>query len=148
MKIVIDTNVFLSSLFSSRGASYALVRWIANEYKQKENRYNVLSNTLVSEFQDVFSRDKNLEMMKNISKRDINSFIDAICLISYHQKINFLWRPFLKDSNDDMVLEVAFNSKADYIVTFNTKDFEGVEDKFNISVITPQQFLSKIGDTK
>jgi predicted nucleic acid-binding protein len=62
--------------------------------------------------------------------------------------VNCLWRPFLKDSNDDMVLEVAFNSKAHYIVTFNTKDFEGVEDKFNISVITPQQFLSKIGDTK
>ncbi len=148
MKIVIDTNVFLSSLFSKNGASYRLVQWVAYQYKEQGIKHNIVSNTIISEFEDVFLRDKNIQMMKIISRKDVSRFIDAICTISHHQKINFLWRPFLKDSNDDMVLEVAFNSNANYIVTFNTKDFEGVEDKFNILIVTPQEFLSKIGDTK
>ena len=47
-----------------------------------------------------------------------------------------------------MVLEVAFNAKADYIITHNIKDFKGVEENFNIHIITPKDFLSKIGAIK
>ena len=148
MKIVIDTNVFLSSLFSQNGASHKLVLWIVNQYKQNHKKYNVISNTLLTEYEDVLTRDKNIEKFKNFSISEVKEFIDGICLISNHQKINFLWRPFLRDSNDDMVLEVAFNSKADYIVTHNIKDFKGVEDNFNIEVITPKEFLIKIGVIK
>jgi len=148
MKIVIDTNVFLSSLFSQNGASHKLVLWIVNQYKQNHKKYNVISNTLLTEYEDVLTRDKNIQKFKNFSISEVKEFIDGICLISNHQKINFLWRPFLRDSNDDMVLEVAFNSKADYIVTHNIKDFKGVEDNFNIEVITPKEFLIKIGVLK
>jgi len=74
--------------------------------------------------------------------------LDDICLISHHQKIYFLWRPFLKDSNDDMVLEVAANAKAKAIITFNPKDFKGVKEKFNIEILTPKEFLKNIGELK
>ncbi len=148
MKIVIDTNVFLSSLFSKNGASHKLVLWIANQYKNSHKKYNVISNTLVTEYEDVLTRDKNIEKFKNFSIDEVEEFIDGICLISNHQKINFLWRPFLRDSNDDMVLEVAFNSRADYIVTHNIKDFKGVKENFNIEIVTPKEFLLKIGEIK
>jgi len=146
MKIVIDTNVFLSSLFSKNGASHKLVLWIVNKYKNSNKKYNVISNTLVTEYEDVLTRDKNIEKFKNFSIDEVEEFIDGICLISNHQKINFLWRPFLRDSNDDMVLEVAFNGKADYIVTHNIKDFKGVKENFNIEIVTPKEFLLKIGE--
>jgi len=148
MKIVIDTNVFLSSLFSKNGASHKLVLWIVNQYKHSHKKYNVISNTLVTEYVDVLTRDKNIEKFKNFSIDEVEEFIDGICLISNHQKINFLWRPFLRDSNDDMVLEVAFNGKADYIVTHNIKDFKGVKENFNIEIVTPKEFLLKIGERK
>ena len=148
MKIVIDTNVFLSSLFSKNGASYKLVLWIVNQYKSSNKKYNVVSNTLVTEYEDALTRDKNIQKFKNFSVDEIKEFIDGICLISNHQKINFMWRPFLKDINDDMVLEVAFNSKADYIVTHNIKDFKDVEENFNIKIITPKEFLLKMGELK
>jgi len=148
MKIVIDTNVFLSSLFSKNGASYKFILWIVNQYQKNNKKYNVISNTLLTEYEDVLTRDKNIENFKNFSIYEIEEFIDSICLISNHQKINFLWRPFLRDSNDDMVLEVAFNSKADYIVTHNIKDFKGVKENFNIEIVTPKEFLLKIGEIK
>ena len=147
MKIVIDSDVFLSSLFSKRGASYRLIRWLVKQYGNYNTQYNVVSNTQVIEFSAVFTRDKNLKRA-SLDKNEVESFIDGICLISFHQKINFLWRPFLKDKDDDMVLEVAFNAGANYIITHNIKDFEGVEEKFTIKVLTPKEFLIKIGELK
>ena len=141
MKIVIDTNIVLSALFSNRGASNKLLVWL---FKNKK-KYNVVSNTLVTEFEDVLTREKNLKQYNNLEKEDILAFIDDICLISYHQSIHFLWRPFLTDSNDDMVLEVAVNANVGAIITFNPKDFKGVKESFGIDIFTPKEYLTKIG---
>ena len=142
MKIVLDTNIFLSALFSKQGASNKLLVWLFEQQK----RYNVISNTLLTEYADVLTRDKNLQRYNNLTKTDIEKFLDDVCLISYHQKIYFLWRPFLKDSNDDMVLEVAVNAQAKAIITFNPKDFKGVKEKFNIEIFSPKEFLQSIGE--
>ena len=45
--------------------------------------------------------------------RDI---IHYLCMVSEHRRIFFLWRPFLKDPKDDMVLELAV--EADGILNF------------------------------
>ncbi|MCF6206323.1 MAG: putative toxin-antitoxin system toxin component, PIN family [Sulfurovum sp.] len=137
MKIVIDTNVILSALHSNRGASHKLLVWLF----ESERRYNVISNTLVLEYTDVLTRNENMKYYTHLDRSEIERFIDDICLISYHQKIHFLWRPFLKDANDDMVLEVAVNSGAKAIITFNPKDFKGVREKFNIEIMTPKEYL-------
>ena len=141
MKIVIDTNVVLSALFSNRGASNRLLVWLF----QNKKKYNVVSNTLVAEFEDVLTREKNLKQYNNLDKEDVLAFIDDICLISYHQSIHFLWRPFLTDPNDDMVLEVAVNANVGAIITLNPKDFKGVKESFGIEIFTPQEYLTKIG---
>jgi len=141
MKIVLDTNVILSALYSSKGASHKLLIWLFGSKK----KYSVVSNTLVLEYADVLTRTKNMKHYSHLNKDEIESFLDDICAISYHQKIYFLWRPFLKDSNDDMVLEVAVNSGAKAIVTFNPKDFKGVKEKFDIDIISPKVFLQNKG---
>ena len=43
-----------------------------------------------------------------------------------------------------MVLELAVTSNSKSIVTFNKKDFYGSEN-FGITVLTPGEFLKKIG---
>jgi putative PIN family toxin of toxin-antitoxin system len=144
MKIVMDTNIMLAALLSKSGVSNRFLVWL---FQHKE-KINVVSNTLVTEYEDVLCREKNLSLYPQISKKDLLGFIDDICFISHHQKINFLWRPFLKDYKDDMVLETAFNAKANYIITYNQKDFRGVKEKFNIKVITPKEFLQKVGELK
>ncbi len=144
MKLVVDTNVILAALMSKHGVSNRFLVWLFLQH----DKINVISNTLLTEFEDVLLRKSNMELYPQICKDEIESFIDDICHISYHQKINFLWRPFLKDIKDDMILETAFNSASDYIVTYNTKDFVGVEDKFDIKIITPKEFLVIVGDIK
>lgn len=137
MKIVIDTDVVLAALMSRDGVSNRLMIWIF-EHHQK---INVVSNPLVTEFEAVLLRERNRQQYEQFSKEELQSFVDDICLISHHQRISFLWRPFLKDIKDDMVLETAVNAVCEYIVTYNVRDFSGVEEKFSIKIVTPKQFL-------
>lgn len=57
----------------------------------------------------------------------------------------FSWRPFLRDPKDDMVLELAIAAGCEFIVTFNRKEFAGV-DIFGIAVVTPKEFLQETGE--
>ncbi len=141
MKILIDTNVIVAALLSVNGVSNRLLTWLF----MQDRKLLVMSNTLVTEYEDVLLREKHRSLYKDFSTEDLTSFIDDICLISHHQKINFLWRPFLKDIKDDMVLETAFNASSDYIITYNQKDFHGVKKHFGIKIITPKEFLKIVG---
>ena len=80
-----------------------------------------------------------------LSTEDIEDILNFFVSIALRQKIFYLWRPLLKDAGDDHVLEVAVAAGADYIVTFNLRDFKGV-DKFGVESLTPQRFLQVIGE--
>jgi len=141
MKFVIDTNVVLSALFSKNSASHQLLHWLF----QQEQRVNVVSIPLVLEYEDVLTRLENLNRYPHFTKNEIGLFINDICAVSRHQNIYYLWRPFLPDPNDDMVLETAFNGNADYIITHNVRDFRNVPETFSIQPISPGNFLSATG---
>ena len=127
----------VSSLRSKRGYSYKLLSIIDDE------RIKVfISVPVVLEYEDAIKREKSNIRFK---KSEIDDFLDFICLIGEQRKIHYLWRPFLKDRKDDMFLELAVESESDFIITFNQKDFVGVE-KFGIKILTPKEFLKVIGE--
>lgn len=70
-----------------------------------------------------------------------------MCTVANKREIFYLWRPFLRDPKDDLVLELAVESGAAYIVTFNKKGFHGIE-RFGVKAVTPQEFLAIIGERK
>jgi putative PIN family toxin of toxin-antitoxin system len=135
--IVMDTNVLVSAIRSKRGASHRLLRLVGTD------RFEVnLSVPLVFEYEEAGKRtaaelDLPLELVDDI--------VDYLCAVSAHRKIHFLWRPYLRDVDDDFILELAVESRCDAIVTYNKKDFEGVE-RFGLRVLTPKEFLEEIGD--
>src|SRR5271169_5298665 len=51
--------------------------------------------------------------------------LDALYAVCRPVEISFLWRPMLRDADDEMVLEVAVNGRADRLLTFNERDFAG-----------------------
>lgn len=71
---------------------------------------------------------------------DIDDLIDYLCREGRQREIFYLWRPFLPDPLDDMVLELAVEASAEFIVTHNLRDFRDV-DQFGIEVIGPGAFL-------
>lgn len=101
-----------------------------------------LSVPLALEYEDVGNR---LLAQTKLTRSDLDDILDYVCASSNHHEIYFLWRPFLKDPKDDMVLELAVAANCEYIVTFNQKDFEGA-GKFGVKVIEPKAFLERIGE--
>lgn len=135
--IVIDTNVIVSALRSRNGYSFDLLSII------DDDRFNVcISVPLILEYEDAILKSKSAI---KLSLEEIDDILDYICLIGDKRKIFFLWRPFLKDLKDDMILELAVEARCDFIISFNKKDFAGSE-KFNIEIVTPKEFLKMIGE--
>jgi putative PIN family toxin of toxin-antitoxin system len=138
LQIVIDTNVFVSALRSNRGASFKLLSLIGRSAEFEIN----LSVPLVLEYEDVANRQLHIT---GLLAQDVSDIIDYLCSAGNRRQIFFLWRPFLKDPKDDMVLELAVEAQCQYIVSFNRRDFAGVE-QFGLQTVTPQEFLRRIGE--
>ena len=74
---------------------------------------------------------------------DAVNFLRYLAAQSHLQEIHFLWRPFLSDADDDMLLKLAFAAGCRYIVTHNVKDFSGSE-QLGVVAIAPREFLNLI----
>ena len=136
-RIVIDTNVLVSALRSRRGASFRLFRLLGSD------QFEVcLSVGLMLEYEDVAKRRSG---PIRVPIKVIDDILDYLCLTSVACKVFFLWRPYLPDPKDDMLLEVAVAGQCKAIVTFNRRHFVGAE-KFGIRIVTPRQFLREIGE--
>jgi putative PIN family toxin of toxin-antitoxin system len=108
-RIVLDTNVLVSGLRSSRGASFQILRLVGSGSFEL-----AVSVPLVLEYEDALSR---LVKDRIMSGSDTGVVIDYLCSVAHKQKVFFLWRPFLRDPGDDMVLELAVAAACRYIVT-------------------------------
>ena len=136
-QIVIDTNVLVTAQRSKRGASAKLVSLVGS------GQFDIhVSVPLVLEYEAVLLRYR-AEL--GLTQEDVADIVDALCALAKHQKIYFLWRPYLRDRNDEMVLELAVAARCEYIITYNLRDFRGAE-KFGIRVIDARRFLQEIGE--
>ncbi len=137
LRVVLDTNVLVAASRSRLGASFALVRSIpAPEFQP------CLSVGLYAEWQEVLTRPENLPPGQ--TAEDALGFVRYLASQSHLQEIHFLWRPFLADADDDMVLELAFAAACGYIITHNVKDFRGAE-QLGVTALSPRDFLKAIG---
>ena len=134
-----DSNILVAGLRSRRGASYRLLSLVGEGHFT-----TVVSVPLVVEYEHAL-----LDVSHGLSYQqgEIHHFIDYFCSVSERRKVHFLWRPYLPDRNDDMVLEAAVAGRCQHIVTFNIRDFVGVE-RFGIRVLPPAEFLTILGAIK
>ena len=135
-RIVLDTNVLVSASRSRQGASYRLLSLIGS------SEFEIcLSVPLVIEYEAALL--KYIDELP-IGHRDVAMLLDYVVSVAHHQEIFFLWRPFLRDPKDDMVLELAVAADAGQLVTYNVRDFKGAED-FQVKVVTPGDYLTGLG---
>lgn len=57
------------------------------------------------------------------------------------QDVHYLWRQFLRDPDDDMVLECAVASGSRHVVTHNVRDFARAHE-LGIQALAPAEFLT------
>jgi predicted nucleic acid-binding protein len=117
---VIDTNVLVSALMSKRGASHRILSLMPTGKLEFH-----LSVPLVCEYESVLKRS---ELKLTWTTDEIDELL-------------------LQDAKDEFVAELAVTAQAEAIVTLNTRDFRGME-KFDVTLLTPIEFLRRIGEVK
>jgi len=136
-QVVIDTNAVITAQRSKRGASAKLMSLIGT------NRFDIhVSVPLVFEYEAILLQQRE---QLALTPEDVADVVDALCALALPHKIYFLWRPYLRDRKDELVLELAVAARCDYIITYNQRDFRGAE-LFGLRVIDPRAFLQEIGE--
>jgi putative PIN family toxin of toxin-antitoxin system len=134
--VVLDTSVLVAALRSRRGAAFRVLSRVGT------GDFEIaVSVPLVFEYEDALLRQI---ADTPLSERDVHDVVDYLCSVAQQQDIFFLWRPLLRDPKDDLVAEVAVAAGCDAIITFNLRDFAGLE-QFGIRVLTPAELLKEIG---
>ncbi|QTA81219.1 PIN domain-containing protein [Desulfonema limicola] len=111
--------------------------------QNEDERFQInVSTSLILEYEAVLKREIHRQD-KDISM--IDHFIDDIVSVANRYSIFYLLRPYLKDADDDFILELAFTCSADFIVTYNTSNFKKAKF-FGVEIINPKEFLQKIGE--
>lgn len=135
LEAVLDTNVLVAALRSRRGASFELLRLVGDA------RWRLhLSTALLLEYEEVSRREARHFWLHPDRVEDVLDFLAAS---GQEHAVRLRWRPFLRDLNDDFILELAVQAHARYFVTHNLRDFAGVE-RFGVEAIAPAQMLLKL----
>lgn len=100
-----------------------------------------LSVALYTEWRAVLTRAEHLPPGASVDSA--LGFLRYLASLAHLQDVHFLWRPFLRDPDDDMVLECAVASGASTIVTHNVKDFRRT-DSLGVQAVTPGVFLRSL----
>ena len=105
VRVVVDTNVLVSALVTN-GKSRRLLLEVL------ETHIVILSSQMLAELADVLARDKF-----KIASSQINRFLSTMITASKIVKDLTRFKVVAEDPDDDVVLNVAYVGKADYVVT-------------------------------
>ncbi|MCL2172460.1 MAG: putative toxin-antitoxin system toxin component, PIN family [Candidatus Bathyarchaeota archaeon] len=116
-----DTNVLISALISEGKPRVLLRRIVLNEFVM------VTSDLLIEEFENVIHRSKFRVNEEQIS-REIYALMQVAEVVAVVSKFDVVERDF----KDNMVLETAYDGKADFIVSgddylLTLKSFRGIK---------------------
>jgi putative PIN family toxin of toxin-antitoxin system len=136
VRVVIDTNVFVSALLSADGGARAVLRLAL-----QGGILPVFGNALFAEYEDLLARGP-IWTKCLLDEGERATLFEALLSVSDWVLIHFLWRPNLPDEADNHVLELAVAAGAEVIITANVRDFGRAELLFpSVHILTPGDFL-------
>ena len=138
MRLTFDTDVIVAALRSRTGASNALLRALRGRQLEA-----VASVPMLFEYEAVLMRPEQLQAT-GMTVAEVGVFLDGLAALLLPVLPYFLWRPLLRDPDDEMVLDAAVNGRADAIVTFNIHDFLPEARQFQLEVLTPREALWRL----
>jgi putative PIN family toxin of toxin-antitoxin system len=138
MRVAFDTDVIVAALRSRTGASNVLLR--AVRLGQLEA---VASVPMLLEYEAVLMRPEQ-QQVTGLTVQQVGVFLDGLATLLIPVMPYFLWRPRLRDPDDEMVLDAAVNGGVGAIVTFNVHDFLPGAAQFQLEVLTPAETLQRL----
>src|SRR5262245_28396862 len=138
LRVVFDTSVLVAALRSRRGASFRLIELL------RAGAFEIaLSVPLAVEYEAVLTKHA---ASLGLRRSEVTIIVDYLCAVGRRQPIHFLWRPLLRDPDDEFVLEVAVAAGCQYIVTHNVRDFAGAE-RLGVNIVRSGKCLHKLEES-
>ena len=131
LKVVVDTNVLVSAL-THDGKPRRLVLRLLKDHKV------FLSSRMMAELADVLSRDK-FNVSSSQVDRFLESLVDACKFVPDHSRFKII----SEDPDDDVVLNVAYSARADYVVT-GDKHLLAIDRFRNARILTVGEMLETL----
>lgn len=138
MRLVLDTSVIVKAIRNFGGASAALID------EALAGRVTLLASTALRlEYESVVKRPEHW-VWPGFGGADAEQFLDVLAAVCVPIDISFRWRGILPDPNDEMVLEVAMNGRADALATFNDRDFAPAAAQLGLVIRRPDAILAEL----
>lgn len=138
MRTVLGTSVLITALRSGKGAAAETLRLAF-----RRELTVLMDLKLAWEYRDVALRPDQLTASGR-SHAETEEILDALEAIADPVYVAFRHRPLCSDANDDLVLDVALNGRADALITGNTRHFLAAAGRFHLPVLTPAELLVTI----
>jgi predicted nucleic acid-binding protein len=131
IRAVLDTSVLLSAerrplLFLAVNGHYTIIwsDYIADEVQRKMVEMG-------------WSAPKVKELIEALRQ--------TVEMMDYRQVIGGSYEEWLRDPDDHPIMATALAGRADYLVTWNVKDFPPKRRFAGVTIITPDAFLQLLG---
>lgn len=134
MKILLDTNILISASISNGKPRMLLIKGIGNEFTI------VASKQLMKELGEVLTRPKF-----NLSLSEITKFLSTVKRTVKLVKVKSGFNVIENDPDDNIVINTAYDAKADYIVT-GDPDLLDLGEFRGIKVVTVNEMLKILED--
>jgi putative PIN family toxin of toxin-antitoxin system len=129
MRIVVDTNVFVSAALKASSLPFIVVRWI--------DRHGDLLKSIATEQEvlRVLQRPHLAAVTASSFRDDLAMMLAVAELVTITERI-----AACRDPKDDKFLELAINGRADLIVS-GDGDLLALDPFRNIPIVTPATFV-------
>lgn len=134
MKIVLDTNVWLSGIFWDGEASKII------ELSEKRDIEILISEKILSEIVSVLNKEAKFRKYVLNLNLNIEDLLRTILSISKLVRSNTTLEIIKLDPSDNIILETALDGKSDYIVSYDNHLLNMIEFR-KIKIISPKEFL-------
>ena len=98
---------------------------------------------IAAEYRDVALRPEHLAASRQTSRK-ILTLIEVLEELAEPVQVSIKPRPLSSDPNDDIILDVAINGRADALVTQNAKHFKSPGKQYGIDVLSPVELLTTL----
>ncbi len=134
MRVVLDTNIFISGIHWKGASEKILLAWINNKFEL------VSSNKILEEIARTLINFK-IPLPNEDIKHWINIIASKSLITEPTEKIEIV----KDDPDDNKFIEVAVSSGSEYIVTYDNHLLK-IKEFRDVKIITPEEFLRIINN--
>ena len=138
MNIILDTNIFVGACIGRGAANKLVACCLHREFTP------LMGAALLAEYEDVLGR-AHLFATARLSSEERSELLDIFLAACQWTRIYYAWRPNLRDAGDNHLIELAVAGNAQFLITYNLRDFNQAELKFpEMRICTPEQFFAEV----